>query len=125
MILLPLLALVGVVTNVHDGDTLTIADGTRIRLQGIDANELNGTCHTTCAILSPTDARDNLADLALGRKITCEKTGTSYRRVTAWCSVGGRDLSCEQVRIGAAVIWQKFDRGGRLLDCYPRKGRGE
>jgi endonuclease YncB( thermonuclease family) len=119
--ILPLLALVGVVTSVHDGDTMRLADGTAIRLQGIDANEMDGSCHNTCAILTARDARDNLERLALGRRASCEKTGTSYRRVTAWCSVGGVDLSCAQVRAGAAVRWARYDRDGRLNRCEHRE----
>jgi endonuclease YncB( thermonuclease family) len=105
------------VVAVHDGDTMRCSDGASIRLQGIDANELDGSCHTTCAILTARDARDNLAQLALGRRVSCEQTGTSCRRVTAWCSVGGVDLSCAQVHAGAAVRWAQYDRQGRLLRC--------
>jgi endonuclease YncB( thermonuclease family) len=118
MIAFVALALItGTVASITDGDTLRLADGTRIRLQGIDANELDGSCHVTCAILTARDARDNLARLALGRRISCEQTGTSYRRVTAWCSVGGMDLSCAQVRAGAAIRWARYDRDGRLIRC--------
>jgi endonuclease YncB( thermonuclease family) len=110
------------VVQVHDGDTLRCADGTRVRLQGIDANELNGSCHVTCAPRSAIEARDNLARLALGKTVRVEPTGKSYNRVTAWLSSGGRDLSCAQIQGGYAVRWAKFDRGGRLLACFPGKG---
>ncbi len=117
MILLPFLAIVGVVTSVHDGDTLRLADGTRIRLAGIDANEMDGSCHVTCAARSAVDARDNLRRLALGKTVRVETTGKSYNRVTGWVSVGGRDLSCAQVRGGYAVRWARYDRQGRLIGC--------
>ena len=97
------------VASVHDGDTLTLASGTRIRLRAIDANELNGTCHTTCAARSAIEARDNLAKIALGRQATCVPTGMSYRRVVAWCSVAGVDLSCAQYRGGFAIYWRHYD----------------
>lgn len=122
--MIPLLALAAAFTcqvqAVHDGDTFRCADNTRIRLQGIDANELNGSCHVSCAALSATEARDALSRLALGRTVSCVPTGTSYRRVTAWCSIRGTDLSCEMVRSGAAVVWRRYDPAGRLLTCGQR-----
>jgi len=77
------------VVSVHDGDTMRCADGTRVRLQGIDANEMDGSCHHECASLSAIAARDYLGWLASGKTALCSPTGTSYRRVTAWCSVTG------------------------------------
>jgi len=140
--ILPFLALIAagqpfpcIVVSVHDGDTLTCLPGRgvytphpergmRIRLQGIDANELDGSCHVTCAARSAIESRDNLARLALGKTVTVSSTGTSYDRLTAWLALNGRDLSCAQVEGGYAVRWAKYDRGGRLLACFPRKGRG-
>jgi len=101
----------GTVTSVTDGDTLRIG-ATRIRLAAIDANELHGGCHNACASMSSAAARDNLARLALGHRIECEQTGTSYRRVVAFCRVGDVDLSCAQVRAGAAIIWDRYDPHG-------------
>lgn len=109
--MIPLLALAiisGQVTSVTDGDTFRIG-ATRIRLEAIDANELHGGCHTVCAPRSAAEARDNLARLALGRTVTCESHGLSYRRVVAFCSVDGVDLSCAQVRGGFAIVWAKYD----------------
>lgn len=113
-----------VVVNVHDGDTMRCADGIRIRLQGIDANELDGTCHHECASRTAEQARRHLEEVALGRLASCTPTGTSYRRITAWCAVkpiNGRpvDLSCEQVAAGIAVIWRKFDPRHHLDRCRP------
>lgn len=110
------------VVRVHDGDTMRCADGTRVRLQGIDANELDGRCHTACAALSAGMARDSLVGLALDRLASCRSTGRSYDRVTAWCSVANArgapdDLSCEQVARKAAIIWRKFDPRHRLDRC--------
>lgn len=105
--------------RVHDGDTLTLASGTRIRLAGIDANEMNGRCHNGCAPLSAKAARDALSALVLHQRIDCEPTGQSYKRVVAWCRFGRTDLSCAQVARGAAIVWQKFDPEGRLAHCVP------
>lgn len=111
--LLALAIISGRVTAVTDGDTFRLG-ATRVRLAAIDANELHGGCHTVCAPRSARAARDNLARLALGRRVVCRQTGTSYRRIVAFCSVGGVDLSCAQVRAGAAVIWPRYDRYGRF-----------
>jgi endonuclease YncB( thermonuclease family) len=111
MFLLAAALVAGIVTNVHDGDTFRIGD-TRVRLAAIDANEMNGRCHNECASMSPTASRDNLVRLVLGRRVECEQTGTSYNRVVAFCRVGRVDLSCAQVKAGAAIIWDKYDRGG-------------
>lgn len=111
------------VSAVHDGDTIRCADGLRVRLQGIDANELDGTCHDNqCAAMTPVAARDHLAHLALGKTVTCTPTGTSYSRVTAWCSLRRLlkkpiDLSCFQVKAGAARIWRRYDPTRRLDRC--------
>lgn len=110
------------VASVHDGDTLRCADGTRIRLQGIDANELDGSCHHACATLPADMARDHLRDLVMGRSVACRSTGTSYRRIVASCSVIGPDgrridLSCEQIATAGAVIWRRYDPHHHLDHC--------
>lgn len=122
-LLLPFLAIIGIVATVHDGDTFRLADGTRVRLQGIDANELNGTCHVRCAPLPAASSRDNLAALILGREVACQPTGKSYKRVVARCSIKGVDLSCYQIRSGAAVRWAKYDKENRLAACNPGRSR--
>ena len=110
------------VASVHDGDTMRCADGTRVRLQGIDANELDGSCHHLCARMPAIAARALLIQLTLGQVASCLATGRSYRRMVAWCSVmtaSGRpvDLSCELVSRQAAIVWRKFDPRGRLDHC--------
>jgi endonuclease YncB( thermonuclease family) len=120
MILLILSALTGTVVGVHDGDTFRLDNGARIRLQAIDANERDGSCHATCAPMSAKAATDNLSRLALGKRVACEPTGKSYNRVVAWCSVGRVDLSCEQLRAGAAVYVARYDPKQRLVGCEGR-----
>ena len=111
MMLLAAALLAGTVTQVHDGDTFRIGD-TRVRLAAIDANEMNGSCHNVCATMSAEASRDHLASLALGHRVECDQTGTSYHRIVAFCRVGRVDLSCAQVRAGAAIIWDRYDPGG-------------
>lgn len=91
--------------NVVDGDTLRCG-ATRIRLQGIDAPEMEGHCRPgrECAPGDPVASTDNLRRLVSGGSMTCRQTDTDrYGRVVAMCEVGGVDLSCEQVRSGHAI----------------------
>jgi endonuclease YncB( thermonuclease family) len=111
------------VTRVHDGDTLTCSSGVRVRLNAINARELDGSCGTghPCPAASANAARDYLARLALGQILACRQTGTSYNRVTAWCArENGSDLSCAMIRSGMAAPWERFDPEGRLRDCRRR-----
>lgn len=108
------------VVRVHDGDTLTCSSGVRVRLNAINARELDGSCGTghPCSAAPAAAAREYLARMALGRTLACRQTGTSYNRVTAWCAAeNGADLSCEMVRSGMAARWDRYDREGRLRQC--------
>lgn len=136
------------VIAVHDADgPLWCASGEKVRLQGVAARELDGSCRPNqpCPVGSPITAR-TAAIVALGGRVdaqktarlaryergvlqhvylapphvrlSCTRTGTSRGRVTAWCQLpSGRDLSCEAIRAGAAVRWAKFDREGKLTRC--------
>lgn len=104
------------VASVHDGDTFRCADGKRIRLSAIDTPEMPGACQPgrSCAPGNPYAAKAALSRLISGRTVQCERVGTSYNRIAAWCSAGGMDLSCSMVRTGHAVRLARFDREGRL-----------
>ena len=104
------------VARVHDGDTFRCSDGTRVRLSAIDTPEMPGPCRPgrSCAPGDPYAAKAALERLIRGRTLQCEAVGTSYNRVTAWCSAGGKDLSCAMVRSGHAVRLRRFDTGRRL-----------
>jgi endonuclease YncB( thermonuclease family) len=111
------------VIRVHDGDTLTCSSGVRVRLNAINARELDGSCGTghPCPAASAGAARDYLARLAGGQTLACRQTGTSYNRITAWCTrEDGSDLSCEMVRAQMAAPWERFDPEGRLRTCQRR-----
>lgn len=104
------------VASIHDGDSLRCADGTRIRLAGIDAPEL-AACHGRRGrICVPGDAQASkraLEHLIAGRTLRCRAVGTSYGRVTAWCRAGSVDISCALVRGGYAARWDRYWRGHR------------
>jgi len=89
---------------VVDGDTLRIG-GTRIRLLGIDAVELDQTCRKggeewPCG----RSARAFVEDLLRGQDTSCASDGRDqYRRVLAHCRVDGEDLGEAITRAGWAV----------------------
>lgn len=97
------------VASVTDGDTFRCRDGTRVRMSGIDAPEL-GSCppRRRCAPGNGQASKRFLERLISGRSVRCRRVGMSYNRVTAWCSVGGVDLSCRMVAAGYAVIDRRY-----------------
>ena len=101
-------AIVCQVAAIHDGDTFRCANGTRIRLAGVDANELNGSCHNACAPMSGRQAQRYVDRLIYRQRLVCQPVGTSYARVVARCSLGGVDLSCKLIAAGAAVRWDRY-----------------
>lgn len=106
------------VTGVHDGDgPIYCAEGPKIRLQAIAARETDETCRPghPCPAASGAAATAALRRLALGKVLRCEATGTSYSRVTAWCSTAkGVELNCAMVRGGTVAYWRRYDPQGRL-----------
>lgn len=112
---------------VWDGDgPVWCAEGPRIRLAGIAARELDGSCSTghPCPDADPVAARDALAGLlgrTLGRgrhghvlvegpTMRCVSTGSAGRdRTGAWCvSPRAGDVSCAMVRGGWASRWDRY-----------------
>jgi endonuclease YncB( thermonuclease family) len=106
------------VTGVHDGDgPIYCAGGPKVRLTAVTARELDGTCSPghPCPAATAQEARAALDRLTRGRTLRCEQTGTSYKRVTAWCwRADGREINCEMVRSGTAACWRKYDGDRRL-----------
>ena len=100
---------------VIDGDTIDIA-GTRIRLAGIDAPELD----------HPWGKRSKwaLVELCKGKVVTARiRPELSYDRVVAECFLDdGRDLAAELVRSGMALDWPKFS-GGKYRHLEPPDAR--
>ncbi|MEZ5777681.1 MAG: thermonuclease family protein [Paracoccaceae bacterium] len=88
---------------VIDGDTIDIG-GTRIRLAGIDAPEMEHPYGKR--------AKWALVNLCKGNEIRAVFDGdVSHGRTVATCYLpDGRDLSAEMVRAGLAVDWPKFSR---------------
>ena len=89
---------------VIDGDTIDL-EGTRIRLAGIDAPEMDHPYGKT--------AKWALVNLCKGHEVRAVFDGDmSHDRTVATCYLpDGRDLSAEMVKVGMAIDWPKFSRG--------------
>jgi endonuclease YncB( thermonuclease family) len=101
------------VSNVHDGDTLRCADGTRVRLHAVAARETDETCSPghPCPTASAASATAKLRELASGQTLTCQQTGNSYNQVTAICrNEHNVEINCAMVQSGTALIWPKFNQ---------------
>jgi endonuclease YncB( thermonuclease family) len=118
--------------RVWDGDgPVWCAEGPRVRLAGIAAREMDGTCRDNqpCPGATAKEARDGLVKLlgtATGfaaeghvlikapamRCVSAGNAGGS--RTAAWCvSPRSGDVSCAMVRGGWALRWERYWRGHR------------
>lgn len=97
----------GKVVAVHDGDTVTLLDGSRqqhrIRIAGIDAPEK--------AQAYGEVSKQGLARLAFGKQaeVRCNKRDR-YGREVCGLFVGARDVGLEQVRNGHAWWYRDYAR---------------
>ena len=115
--------------KVWDGDgPIHCAEGPKVRLSGIAAREMDGSCSPghPCPDASAEAARDALAAL-LGRTTGSNETGHLLvegpaldcvsegsgkgSRTAAWCaSPTAGDLSCAMVATGTAEKWDQYWR---------------
>ncbi len=120
------------VLSVADGDgPVTCAETdqngqqVQVRLRGIEARDEDGGCRMTsgCPEMNWEEGKAVLTSVA-GARMNCVSYGLSYERVDSFCTTpSGVDVSCELVRLGAAVRWPEFDPDGRLLGCLPGRRR--
>ncbi|HSS18684.1 MAG TPA: thermonuclease family protein [Pyrinomonadaceae bacterium] len=95
----------GKVTNVHDGDTITVLDRNNkkfhIRLAGIDAPELKQEFGSV--------SQQNLSRLVLGKDVSIfwDKVDR-YGRTVGTIKLDGRDINIEQVKAGMAWHFKKY-----------------
>lgn len=111
---------------VWDGDgPLWCAEGPKVRISGVAARELDGTCRAghPCPAVSGLEARNRLVQILGGARgvrpeghivvkaltMTCRSTGSARgARTAAWCSSPAfGDLSCAVVRAGGAARWPR------------------
>lgn len=108
------------VSAIPDADSLTCADGTRIRIAAISALERNGECNSvpSCPTMRHAQAQPIVARMTLGKRLSCVQVGKSYNRIVARCSFAdGHDLGCAIIASGAAVDWPKYRRQYGLPGC--------
>lgn len=101
------------VEYVNDGDTFRCEDGTRVRLHAVAARESDETCSPghPCPQASGATATATLRALVSGQTLSCEKTGSSYNRVTAICWTDrNQEVNCAMIRSGTTVVWDRFHR---------------
>jgi len=119
-------------TAVWDGDgPVWCAEGPHLRIAGIAAREMDGTCRAgqPCPDASALQARDALVDLLGGARgalstghvrvsgppLTCLSEGSAGgSRTAAWCTFAtGQDLSCAMVATGTVLRWDRYWRRHR------------
>lgn len=94
---------------VVDGDTIWVR-GEKIRLEGFNAPEMNGTCGRERRMA--LQARDELQRALNSRAFTIERNGTDrYRRTLATIRAGGRDVGVGLISKGLAHEWRGFKEG--------------
>jgi endonuclease YncB( thermonuclease family) len=96
--------------RIVDGDTFDLS-GTRIRLYGIDAVELNQHCFDQDAQSWPCgiEAKKRLSELLNAKDIQCkELTKDIYGRSIASCTTNAGDIAKNMVSDGYAVAYRKY-----------------
>jgi endonuclease YncB( thermonuclease family) len=116
--------------RVWDGDgPVWCSEGPRVRLAGIAARELDGSCRVNqpCPDAPAVEARDALVKLigvptgrsmeghvlVKGPSMRCTSVGNGVgTRTAAWCvSPMGGDVSCAMVKGGGALMWERYWKG--------------
>lgn len=91
--------------SVYDGDTFTVA-GTRYRISGIDAPEIEGDCVTE-KVYART-ARNRLEELLQYKTVSLKIIGRDrYKRSLTIVTVDGQDVGDVILREGLARKWTK------------------
>ena len=117
-------------TRVYDGDgPIWCAEGPSVRIAGIAAREMDGTCRVgqPCPAATAGQARDALVGLFGGPRRTnstghvvvyaqpmvCRSQGSAGgSRTAAWCTLSsGQDLSCAMLATGTVLRWDRYWRG--------------
>lgn len=111
--------------RVVDGDTISV-NGTRIRLQGIDAPEAGQTCRRrlpgrwACG----TGATAALAALIEDRQVRCEPHGLDrFGRTIGTCFLGGQDVNAWLVRQGHAWAFARYSTRYVAAEAQARSQR--
>ncbi|MEM6834098.1 MAG: thermonuclease family protein [Pseudomonadota bacterium] len=93
--------------QVRDADTIVV-DGTPVRLQGVDAPEME--------YRSGQDARRWMVRYLQDKAVSCELTGErTYDRYVGVCYADGTDIGAAVIAAGHALDCARFS-GGRYAD---------
>lgn len=105
----------GVATAI-DGDTIVVGpQGPHVRLDGVDAEELNEP-HGGAAKFA-------LSAIIMDHALTCKITGTSYERVVGICKLeDGTDIGARLIGNGMALDCGRYS-GGRYRALEPTRAR--
>lgn len=98
------------VARISDGDTISIRD-TRIRLNGIDAPEIDQVCLDEAENAYPCGiaAHDELARLVRNRTVTCTGNHTDrYGRRIMTCFAGESNINAAMVAGGWALAFRRY-----------------
>lgn len=108
--LLTLLLALQLVVDVHDGDTVRLQDGQRVRLWGIDAPELKQPYGI--------QSRDHLRKLCQGKVVTLKTHGEDkYGRTLAVVLVAGRNCNESLLQAGLAWWYRKYTPGEKRYEA--------
>ena len=101
------------IASVHDGDSIRLCDGERIRIANIDAPEMPGSpkCQRGrngwCDYRLSVQSRDALQALLVSGPVKIDRQGTdAYGRTLARVSVNGRDVGLYLISLGLARQWR-------------------
>lgn len=118
LLTLPLLAesLPATVASVHDGDTVRLTSGQRVRLWGIDCPELKQA--------GGVQARDWLAKRCEGKPVVLVTHGEDrYGRILAVVQLRGEDLNAGLLRAGWAWWYRKYTPDAHDYEALERTAR--
>jgi endonuclease YncB( thermonuclease family) len=105
--------LVGIVSRVADGDTVTVLDSTKtqhkIRLVGIDAPESKQAFGQV--------SKQSLADQVAGQTVTVEWDKVDrYGRILGKVLLRGEDVNLKQIQRGLAWHYKAYEREQSIID---------
>jgi endonuclease YncB( thermonuclease family) len=118
--------------QVVDGDTIVV-QGVRVRLEGIDAPELEQSCARASGIRfwgfagtwkCGREAAEHVERLVRQRVVRCEGFGTdAYGRMLGVCTVEGLEINSDLVRQGLAWAFAKYSQRYVAVEAEAKNAR--
>lgn len=109
------------VQYVYDGDTLTLANGARVRLLLVNTPEVANSYTGEVAECYGDEARALTESLVRGRTVSLaydETCRDRYDRLLAWVTIDGLDLNAHLLEQGAARVMYVAPNGGDRYSAY-------